>query len=119
MPSEPGEHRDLSIVDGEVYLKSADELQGPISITATIIIEKRLYFSQWQIAEAKGFKDEISGGFITNEFTTSSLDTTKIEDTWKRIESIEELAIKPLLILVMSNRYPLQFGGDSQHNQVS
>ncbi|MFA6092320.1 MAG: restriction endonuclease [Elusimicrobiota bacterium] len=104
---EPGEYADLSICEQAAYTKVDEILYGPVQVKATITVESTLYFGQFPIAQTKGFKDEISGAFWTNSFTTADLNPTEIERTWQRIQAPEELAVKPGMMLVAHDYYPL------------
>ena len=82
-------------------------LYGPVKITASVVIEKKLYFGQLPVVQIKGFKDEILGSFSTNSLTTADLDASEVERSWQRISSVKELAVTPALILRANDHYPL------------
>ena len=104
---EPGEHLDKSVYDGEMCTKVNGILYGPVKITASVVIEKKLYFGQLPVVQIKGFKDEILGSFSTNSLTTADLDASEVERSWQRISSVKELAVTPALILRANDHYPL------------
>lgn len=99
IPDQLGEHKDIDfigmetkiIVDGEFY---------EVRITTNYEVKNKLFFGELSIKEISGFSDEIKGGIITKEFTTDYIDPVKVEKEWQMVENVEELAIKPIAILV-------------------
>ncbi len=57
------------------------------------------------LRQIKGFHDEIKGQIITQSFTTAGLDFVEVEQTWQRIESIESLAVQPVISIKVKNVY--------------
>lgn len=104
---EPGEHLDKPIYDGDMCTQVDGVLYGPVEIKASVVIERKLYFGQLPVIQTKGFKDELSGNFSTNSFTTAGLDTSEVERTWQWVSSISDLAITPSLTLVANDHYSL------------
>lgn len=107
LPDEPGEHRDLKFVEEDAYFKVDDNLYGPAEITANIKVCKKLFFGEVPLEQGKGFQNEVTGGFITHSITTSNIDVVDVEKNWRRLNSEDELSIKPALVLVASDVYPL------------
>ncbi len=107
LPVEPGMHNELRFIEGEVFTKIRETLYGPVEITANTEVEQRLLFGEWPISEAKGFRDEITGAFTTMGITTGSLNMADVEGKWRRIKSLEELAVRPALTLMALDAYPL------------
>lgn len=106
-PDNPGEYKNLNFIEGEAYFKVNDNLYGPADITAEIIVGKKLFFGEVPLEQGKGFKNEVTGGFITRSIKTTSIDVVEVEKNWRKLKSEDELAIKPALILVASDIYPL------------
>ena len=105
---EPGVHEGLPISDGELFIKSQGNLVGPVEFNVNVQIGATYYHGNWELIEAKGFKDELGDGFhVHQRITTSSLSTEEIEKTWQRIDDPKELAIGPPLHLVGQVSYPL------------
>jgi hypothetical protein len=99
-PTDVGIHGNLPIFDSmEVF---ADIAEGPhieIVCFANLLVQRTLFYHQFPIERMTGFKDEISGGVITNAFETGMLDLDEVERSWKRIGDISEAPISPVLIL--------------------
>ncbi len=106
-PYEPGEYRDLKFIEEEAYFKVDDNLYGPAEITASIIVGNKLFFGEVPLEQGKGFQNVVTGGFITHSIKTTIIDVVEVEKKWRRLKSEDELAIKPALVLVGSDSYPL------------
>ena len=102
IPTEPGVHEEIHLAEEDTYLKSDGEFHR-VGLQATVIVTRELYFAQVPITEVKGFQDEIQGGVIARSFVTAGIDTLHIERDWDRIESVEELAVRPLITFVFCN----------------
>lgn len=103
---DPGHHKDISFIDDECYTKVEGVLCGPVQITANICVDRKLHFGEVPIKKSQGFGDAISGAFTTNSMQFG-IDATEIETKWQKIDSEDDLAIKPSLRLVAFDCYPL------------
>lgn len=99
LPEQLGEHRDIGFIDGITKIKYEDEFYF-VKVTANFFVISRLFFGELDIEEISGFSDEISGGIITTGFKTGILDAGIVEKEWKLINSIEDLAIKPVAVFM-------------------
>lgn len=106
LPDSPGAHVDVELWP-TAFFQASPGVVGPVRITIEYTVSRRLYFGQWIMEEAKGFRDEHDGAFITKSFTTKSLDTEAVEQTWQRIESVEQLAVKPIVMLRGNDLIPV------------
>ena len=91
-PMEPGEYDDLPIFDSEVVL--VDNGHGrrvPVKAWATAHVSKQLYYGDLSIEQKSGFKNKLSGGVITNAFTTGILDHEVVLKEWEKIDAVESL----------------------------
>ena len=95
-PAEIGEHINLNFLEEDAYTKVNDKLYGPIEITTTIIIGKKLFFGHIPIQKGKGFINNLTGEFITRNMEVS-IDVFEVEQKWRRLSSENELAVKPLM----------------------
>ena len=99
-PSEPGEHRDLPIFDTlEVMTDNGHGMIVPVEMYVSLHVDRQLYFGQFPINQISGFKDELSGGIITNAFTVGILSPDEVERDWQKINTEEEAPIKPVICL--------------------
>lgn len=105
LSNETGEHKDIKLTDDTTFIKTENQFYQ-VEVTANIIVEKTLYFGQLPLTEVKGFQDQINGTLITTRFETEVLDVLEVQRNWQKLKSEEELAIKPVLLLVASNSYP-------------
>jgi len=106
-PYEPGEYKDLKFIEEEAYFEVDDNLYGPAEITASIIVSNKFFFGEVPLEQGKGFQNEVTGGFITHSIKTTIIDVVEVEKNWRRLKSEDEIAIKPALVLVGSDIYPL------------
>jgi hypothetical protein len=101
-PMEPGRYDNLELVNGITKVKSGNQFRE-LNAKLNLVIESRLYFGELPLKELSGFKDEITGRTITRGYITKDLDVEDVQKNWRRINSIEELAVKPLLTLEASD----------------
>jgi hypothetical protein len=77
------------------------------------MVARECYFGHLPI-HTKGFRDEQSGGLITRELTSADIEPFAIEQGlgpgWRRIESADELAVKPFMRLRYSDTIPTSAG---------
>ncbi len=107
LPRDPGAHEHLPLYGTELFTKVDDVIYGPIDISFSICVEKNLYFGQVPLIQLKGFRDEITGSLTTDSFTTDDLDIREVEKKWQKINSIDELAVTPVLVIIGTDHYPL------------
>ncbi len=99
-PSEPGEHRRLPVFDTlEVLTDNGHGMTVPVDMYVSLRVERQIYFGQFPITQISGFKDELSGGIITNAFTVGILDPDEVDRNWKKINTEEEAPIEPVIYL--------------------
>ena len=99
-PTKMGEHSNLPIFDTPTV--NTDNGYGtviPINMDVSLHVMKDLYFGQFPITQLSGFKDELRGGIITNAFTIGLLAPTEVEENWRKIATIDEAPIKPVITL--------------------
>ena len=71
----------------------------PVDMYVSLHVERQVYFGQFPITQISGFKDELSGGIITNAFTVGILDPDEVDRNWKKINTEEEAPIEPVIYL--------------------
>lgn len=99
-PSDVGEHKRLAIFDKlKMRMENGYGTMIPVDIGVSLHVSRRLYYGQYPIKQLSGFKDEISGGIITNAFTVGLLDPELVENQWKLIGDESEAPVKPVLVL--------------------
>ncbi len=99
-PSELGEHPGLPIFDTlEVMTDNGHGMIVPVEMYVSLHVERLLYFGQFPIRQISGFKDELSGGIITNAFTVGILSPDEVERDWQKINTEEEAPINPVIHL--------------------
>ena len=98
IPYEPGTHEAIRLTEHDAHLLSDGELHK-VELAATITVSQELYFKQLEVTEIAGFQDEIQGGIVAREFVTAGIHIPTIEEDWERIQSVDDLAVRPLMRL--------------------
>ncbi len=109
LPKQKGIHSDIPLTAEATYLKT-DELLFPVTLTFSVEVYEVFHFGQIGLTEFRGFKNEIQERVITNGFTTEKFDFEKIGKEWQKIDSLDQLAVKPLVTLGVSTNYPRYTG---------
>ena len=109
-PMEPGEHDRLPIFEGDrVFVDNGHGKRVPVNVWAIAHVSKQLYYGHLSISQISGFKDELSGGVITNAFTTGIFDYEVVLKEWEKIDAVESLPTPPLMVLVGLLGWPEDF----------
>ena len=99
-PIEVGEHRELNVFDtSEVLTDNGHGELVPAKIYVSLYVKQKLYFANLPISQISGFKDELSGGIITNAFTTGIFDPDEVIEKWQEIKAIEDAPARPVFTL--------------------
>lgn len=92
---------DFAVVDTpSVLANNGYDMYVPVKLTASVFVERKLYYGQLPVPRISGFKDELSGKVITNAFTVGILDPAEVEREWLEIKDDSDLPMPPLLTLV-------------------
>lgn len=106
LPYELGEHKDISFIRGESFVKTKGILYGPIEIKATYDVGRKLYCGEVPMLKGTGFGNALTGSFITKHIEFE-LDAAEIEGKWRKLNSEEEIATKPAFRFHACDCYPL------------
>lgn len=98
IPEEPGEYKGVEFAPNPVKFKSGGRFFRA-KITANVFVEKRLHFGYWPISKVSGFLDDATGAIITRNVEFGNLSMVDVEKNWPRINSIDELAVRPVITL--------------------
>jgi len=99
-PTEPGEHSKLSIFgETKTFMDNGYGGRLLVDFTATIFVERQIYFGRLPISKLSGFRDELSGAVITNAFTTGIFDPNDVVNNWQPIASEADAPAPPVLSL--------------------
>lgn len=105
--SEPGDYEQVKFIEEAVYTKVDDTIYGPVDITANISVGQNLFFGQVPIKKAQGFKNELTGAFTTKSIETDRIDVAEVEKNWTKLQNKDELAVKPVTIVLALEYYPI------------
>ena len=103
-PIEPGNYKNLELMKGITKIKSDNSYQE-LNIKLNLLVESRLYFGELPIQKLSGFKDELTGKTLSRGFTTEMIDVVDVQNNWERINSLNDLAVKPMLTLEATDIY--------------
>lgn len=106
LPTEEGEYEDLDFLGQPVLMDNGYGELLPITITAHVLVKKRLYFGKLSIKQISGFKDEKNGMVISRGFTTGPLDVETVEKEWQQIKSEDVLTVKPIMTITALDCHP-------------
>ncbi len=104
LPEKPGRYEGVEFVDNPVKVDTDGTLYD-MNITACLTIESRLYSGDIRIEELSGLHDELKGETITRNMRTENIVFANVEKSWRRITSVEELAVRPVLTLRALDMY--------------
>lgn len=96
-PIEAGRHDRLPIFDTPVKTDNGHGMKANVELTASLLVDRSLYYGHIPITRMSGFKDELSGMVITNAFQIGLIDPNEVEQEWTKIPSEAE-APGPVLL---------------------
>ena len=100
-PSEVGVHSDLEIFfDQKTFVDNGYDDLVEVELSANLDVRSKRYFGQLPIEKIRGFKDEHTGGIVTNAFTTGVLDAATVEQEWQEIAEGEEPPSDVTIVIV-------------------
>jgi len=99
LPSELGEHKEIPVTKVPTTVLHGHQFIE-VNILADIMVTRRLFFGQLPLEQVTGFRDEYTGRILTPGFTTGWLDAAEVERNWRQIQSVDEIAVRPILELV-------------------
>lgn len=106
-PDEPGKYEGIDLIDGTTKFKFENHY-FKVDIKINLLVERRIYFGNLPIENLRGFRNELTGKTITRGFTTGVFSWDEVQKHWKRITSIDELAVEPILIFKALDVFPIQ-----------
>jgi len=106
LPNEVGEHNDLRFFNEDAYTKVGDTVYGPVEITSSITVGQKLYFGAVPLSKGQGFQNVATGAF-TSKCIEWGIDVVEVEKKWRKLTSIEELAVKATFTLMADDCYPM------------
>lgn len=99
LPSELGEHKEIPVAKVPTTVLHGGQFLE-VNILVDIMVTRRLFFGHLPLTQFSGFRDEYTGHILTPGFTTDWLNAADVERNWRQLESLDEIAIKPILELV-------------------
>lgn len=93
---DPGEHSDLMVFGDAPFMENGHGRIIPVRPTISLTVKRELFFGQMPITRISGFKDEITGGVITNAFEIGMVDPVEVFDTWEKVSGVGECGLPPV-----------------------
>ena len=99
MPTAHGQH-DVVFPNDPIQLKCENSF-FEVRVGVKYFVERELRLDFVPLEELSGFHDVVTGGVITDRFTTSSLNIQEVWRSWYKIEARDKLAIQPTITLTV------------------
>jgi hypothetical protein len=107
IPQRPGWHTDLQLTTETTFVEGPDKRRYKIDIRTNVKVREVLHFGNIELINARGLKDEITDvAHLTGRITTARFNFEEIQRNWRRIDQLEQLAVKPVIQLRVSSTYP-------------
>ena len=113
VPIATGEHRDIALTTESTFLESPDGQRFEVTIRANVRVKEVIHFGQMPLVDVRGFKSELEDVTHIHSMTTAPWNFAKISREWQRVESAEQLAVKPVVRLTVKSSYPRYEGNAS------
>lgn len=100
LPPKTHKLRDFEFVQNPVKVEDG-QIRGrlcPVNLTADLTLKEEYYIGQVPVKEVRGMANEITQRVIVKNISTETVEFEHILQNWRRIESLEELAIDPAVI---------------------
>lgn len=94
--AESGSYGSLRIVDNPVKLADYKGQLHEVEVYAHIKVDVRKFFGYLELTRLSGLFDVCTGHTLTRQIVTAP-GGRDLEETWTRIERVEDLAIKPVM----------------------
>lgn len=105
VPGEGGEHRDIPLTTGSTFLPSPNG-QFEATIRVNVQVREMIFFGQLPIQNVRGFKSELEDVMHIKSMETAPWIPEKIMREWQKVESTDQLAVKPVATLYAKSMYP-------------
>jgi hypothetical protein len=98
IPHEPGQYEGIELAPNPLKFRVHGRFCRA-DVAASVWIEERLHFGYWPVTKLSGFFDEATGATMTRGLELSNISMLDVEGSWRRIRSVQELAIAPVVKL--------------------
>jgi hypothetical protein len=106
VPVATGEHRGIPLTTEATFLKSPDGRRFEVTIRANVCVKEVIHFGQMPLVDVRGFKSELEDITHIHGMTTAPWNFERISREWQRVDSVEQLAVKPVMRLTVKSSYP-------------
>jgi len=105
IPIVVGEHRDIPLLSEPTFLQGPDLLfEATVRLNAHV--REIIYFGQLPIVDVRGLKSELKDVTHVKSMTTGPVNPEKISREWQQVDSIDQLAVKPVMRFTVKSVYP-------------
>jgi len=99
LPFTPGNHEELKIYGETPHMDNGHNMNVPVDLHVGLTVWQELFYGQMPITNISGFRDEISGGVITNGFEVGLLDPNEVFENWQKIDNVKDAEVVPVLVV--------------------
>jgi Restriction endonuclease len=104
IPVAVGEYRDLPLVDQPTFFQGPDfRFEATIRLNADV--RELIYFGHLPV-DIRGFKSELEDVTHFKSMTTAPINFDRASREWQKIDSIDQLAVKPVFRLTVKSVCP-------------
>jgi len=102
IPEEPGEGSIRPAADERLFIKDGERLVR-IGVRIDTHVWYDWYLGEIALTTVRGFVNEFDGSFKANQFETEWLHFADIKKKWQKIDSPENLAIRPMITFLLKD----------------
>jgi hypothetical protein len=99
LPIEVGEHKEIPLVGLPILIRHERDLYH-VEISFDLVVGQKLFFGKVPVRQVVGFYDEINKALIAKRFSIDAISFERVRSEWKEIESMESIAVRPLVGIV-------------------
>ena len=105
------EYRDIPLTSEATFLQGPG-IRYAVTLSVNVAVREVIYFGQMPIVDTRGFKSELEDVAHVHSMTTAPWNFEKIAREWQRVESPDQLAVKPVMRLSVKSSYPRYDGAN-------
>ena len=112
IPVATGDYPDIPLTSEPTFIQGPG-IRYAVTLSVNVAVRQVIHFGQMPIVDARGFKNELEDVAHVHSMTTAPWNFEKIAREWKRVDSLDQLAVKPVMRLSVKSSYP-RYDGTNQ-----